>query len=78
MRKLTVRINDHRGIHAHSAIDLCKITEKYNSKISISNGEKTVNADNIIDILSLNTRFQSDIIITITGLDEEQAFNAIS
>lgn len=78
MKKLVVKINDYRGIHARSAIALCNVAEKYNSEILVTNEEKTAKATDIIDVLSLNAKFQSEIVIMITGEDEVDALSEIS
>lgn len=65
------------GIHARPASLLVKEINKFKCKSVIKKGEKTVNAKEILAIMSLGIKQGDAITITFYGEDEKEALKAV-
>ena len=70
-------ITSAEGIHARPATALVKLTKNYKSTISIKKGEKKVNLNSLLNILSLAAKGGETISIIAEGEDEAVAMDAI-
>ena len=78
MLKITHKIKDRNGIHARPAGLLATESKKFKSKIMIEKGEKKANAEKIFEVMSLCVKGGEEIVLTIEGEDETQAFDALA
>lgn len=53
MKEFTYTIKDEQGIHARPASILAKEAKKYESSITISKGEKTVDVTRLMAVMGL-------------------------
>ena len=78
MKEFTYTIKDEQGIHARPASILAKEAKKYESSITISKGEKTVDVTRLMAVMGLCVKCGQDVQVEIDGADEEAAVNALS
>ena len=72
-----VMVTNKTGLHARPASNLVTFCKKYNSKISLSNGEKTVSAASIIHVLTLGVKQGTQLEVIAEGEDEATAVEEI-
>ena len=70
-------IKDSVGLHARPAGALVKLVKKYKSAVTVSAGEKTVNAGNIMGVMSLGATKGTKIKIEASGEDSDEALSAL-
>lgn len=73
MRSFMYTIKAPVGMHARHAGLLVRETEKYQSEITFSKGDRSVNAKSILALMGLGVR-QGDLVhLTVEGEDEDTA-----
>ena len=77
MKEFTYTIKDEQGIHARPASILAKEAKKYESSITISKGEKTVDVTRLMAVMGLCVKCGLDVRVEIDGADEEAAFEGM-
>ena len=73
MKQFEFTIKDELGIHARPAGMLAKLAKSFESDITITKGDKTVNAGKLIALMGMGIKCNDTITICIDGADEEQA-----
>lgn len=73
MKNFTYTIKDEIGIHARPAGLLAKEVKKYQSKITITKGEKTVEAKKLMAVMGMGVKCGDEVVVSAEGADEEQA-----
>ncbi len=66
-------IKDASGIHARPAGMLTKLAKDFQSEITITKGEKTVEATKLMALMGMGIKCGETITVTIKGADEEAA-----
>ena len=56
---------------------LVQVASKYQSKINICQGTKTVNAKSIMGMMTLGLNYGDSIVVSANGTDEEEAMKEI-
>jgi phosphocarrier protein len=77
MKNFEYVITDEMGIHARPAGQLVKEAARYKSLITITSGEKSVEAKKLLGIMSMGIRNGHTITVTIEGEDEEIALEGM-
>lgn len=77
MKSFTYKITDPVGMHARPASILAKEIKNYKSTVTISKGGKTLDASKVMMLMSLGIKCGEEIVIEVTGEDEEAAAVAI-
>lgn len=77
MKELNYIIHDQLGIHARPAGLLVKQASMYQSEITISKGSKSADLKKIFGIMTLGVKQGEEVVIKITGEDEDEAWSAI-
>jgi phosphocarrier protein HPr len=77
MKEFSYEIKDALGIHARPAGLLVKKASAFQSDITITKNDKTVDLKKIFGIMSLGVKQGEKITIKVTGEDEEEAYTAI-
>ena len=77
MKEFNYVIKDELGIHARPAGMLTKLANTYESKISITKGEKTIEATKLLMLMGLGVKQGETVTIRIEGADEEAAFEGM-
>ncbi len=70
-------IKDQHGLHARPTSAIIQESNKFESEITISSGEKTGNLRSIISVMALGVKMGEEVTITAEGLDAEQALASI-
>lgn len=71
MKSFEYTITDPVGLHARPAGVLSKEAKKYASIISITKGEKTVDARKLMAIMGMGVKQGDTVTVTIDGADED-------
>lgn len=77
MKTFEYEVKDELGLHARPAALLAKEAKKYGSKIMVSNGIKTAEATQMLQLMSMGVKKGQRLTITLEGMDEEEAAKAI-
>ncbi len=77
MKEFSYTIKDSIGIHARPAGLLVKTAGKFKSDIKIISGEKSADAKKLFSVMGLGVKFNSDVIITADGEDEDLAVSEL-
>lgn len=77
MLQQKVIITNEIGIHARPATQLIEFLNNFKSEVTIINGDKTGNARSILNLLALCVKHNTEIIVEVSGEDEEKALPQI-
>ena len=67
------------GFHVRPASEMARIAKSFSrTKITITSGKKTVNANSMLGLLSLGLREGAEVVITADGPAESDAIVAIA
>lgn len=70
-------VTNEKGLHARAAAKLVHLASKYTSKIHLRKNSQVSNAKSILGILILAACKGDNLELTIEGVDEKEALNAI-
>lgn len=73
MKSFEYVIKDELGIHARPAGILVKEVKKFESKITIQKGDRTVEASRLMALMGMGVKCGDKVIITAEGADEDTA-----
>ena len=77
MRETTLTLINPLGLHARAAAKLVDASKPFSSEISLTLGDKTVDAKSIMNLLMLAAPVGSEIHVAVSGEDENDAFDAV-
>ena len=77
MTEFSYRINDPAGLHLRPVGLIVKQANKHKARVTISIGEKMVDAKKIFSVMSLNLNPGEEIRVVAQGIDEEEAKSAM-
>jgi len=77
MIRENIRVVNSTGLHARPAATLIKAIKKYESSVTLINGEKTVLLKGLMSVLGAGVKGNSDIEIIVDGDDEQDAMSEI-
>ena len=77
MIKKSFTIQNKLGVHARPAALFVKLSNKYRSDIYLSKGGQEVNGKSIMGVMMLAAEKGSTLTVSIEGVDEVEAMNAI-
>lgn len=72
-----ITIQNKSGLHARPASQLTSLCKKYESDIKIISGTNEVNPKSILSVLTAGIKKGTEVVLEITGPDEEAAGKAI-
>jgi phosphocarrier protein HPr len=70
-------IKNEVGLHARPAAQFVKAAEHYKSHVRLCKEDIWVNGKSILGILTLAAEHKSELILEVTGPDEQAAFNEL-
>lgn len=73
MKSFDYTITDEIGIHARPAGILAKKAKEYTSRITITKGGKTAEAQKLMAVMSLGVKKGETVTVSAEGEDEEKA-----
>ncbi|HEY2068528.1 MAG TPA: HPr family phosphocarrier protein [Rhizomicrobium sp.] len=72
-----VKVVNEKGLHARASAKIVEATPRFLSRITITYGDQTVDADSILDLMMLGAGLGKEIDITAEGPDAEEAVQAM-
>ncbi len=75
--KFEYTITDELGIHARPAGALIQYVKNFDSKVTITLKDKTVDASSIISLMTLQAKTDDTIVVEAIGADEKEAIEDI-
>lgn len=73
MQEIEYTITDENGIHARPAGLFVKMASGFSSDVQVKKGEKSADAKRLFGLMGLGIKQGDKIIVSISGLDEQQA-----
>jgi len=77
MIETKVRIPNKLGLHARPAALFVKTASRYKSDVCISRDDQVVNGKSIMGVMMLAAEHGSELTLSVSGDDEQQAMRAI-
>jgi phosphocarrier protein HPr len=77
MIRQPVTIQNKLGVHTRAAAKLVDTAKKFESRVELTYRERTVDSKSIMSVITLGAMKDDIVEVTITGEDEQQAFDAI-
>lgn len=77
VKKITVTMPCHLGLHARTAVQFINFAQGFNSTIKIRRGKNVVNGKSILGLLTLGAAFNSILEIEVEGDDASRASKEI-
>lgn len=78
MKTTTLTILNSLGLHARPSAKIAKLANQYDSEIQLTANEKTIDAKSIMQLMMLAAKQGTNVTLTATGNEEEQAIAALS
>ncbi|CAH0532493.1 Phosphocarrier protein NPr [Vibrio stylophorae] len=72
----TLLIKNRLGLHARAAMKLVELSQHYDAKLTVSNGEKEASTDSVMGLLLLESAQGQYIDVKATGSQALEALNA--
>ena len=66
-------VKNRAGIHARPAAIIAQTANKFQSEISITRDDATVNAKSIMGVIAMGAGYNTQLTITVEGPDESEA-----
>jgi len=73
----TFTIKNNLGLHARAAAAFVKVANRFHSEIFVQKDDTRVNGKSIMGVLMLAASRGTCIEITVTGLDSQEALDAL-
>ncbi len=77
MIKKKLYIKNALGLHARAAGRFVEMTNRFNSEIYLLKNSVVVDAKSIMGIIAMGVKKDDEIDISIDGIDEEEAMEAV-
>jgi len=77
MQERLVVVKWRAGLHARRAVDLVKVSNRFRSNIVIKKDEIHADAKSIINLMTLEAAYKTNLVVVAEGDDEEDAVSAI-
>ena len=77
MKEFDYTIQDALGIHARPAGQLVKVVKGFASKVTLTKGEKTIDATRLMSLMGMGVKQGDTVTIKVEGDDEDAAAEAI-
>jgi len=77
MAELHLIVIDPAGLHARPAAKVVKVASRFDSRIILRSGDRTVDVKSLIAVLGLTIRPMSEITLTADGPDADEALAAL-
>ena len=74
----TVIIENKLGLHARAATKLAQLAQTFTAEVTITQAEKSANADSVMALLMLASNQGKEVTISAQGDDAQAAVDAIS
>jgi len=80
MLEAPILVVNQLGLHARAAAQLVRLAGKFKSRIIITRPDRnvTANAKSILSVLTLAAAIGTELVVSIDGEDEQQAFDELA
>ena len=78
MRTVSLKICNQRGLHARAAAKFVKLVAEFSADISVSKDGQKVTGNSILGLMMLAAAMGNTIEVTVSGVDEIIAIEAIT
>lgn len=73
-----VTVQNESGLHIRPATQIIKILRNFKSSVVFTFKKSSINARNLMDIVSLAVKKEDDIMIVTEGVDAKETIQALS
>jgi len=77
LQQATLTIVNRLGLHARAASKLVNLSKRFDSDIQLAREGATADGKSIMGVMLLAAPFGCEVVLTVTGRDEAEAFNAV-
>ncbi|MBC8358043.1 MAG: HPr family phosphocarrier protein [Candidatus Aminicenantes bacterium] len=77
MLEKKITIKNKLGLHARAAVKFANLANRFNSSVKIEKDGNEIDGKSILGILTLAAVQGSQIILKVSGTDEDRAFKAL-
>jgi len=77
MLEKKIIIKNKLGLHARAAVKFANLANRFNSSVKIEKDGNEIDGKSILGILTLAAVQGSQIILKVSGTDEDRAFKAL-
>jgi phosphotransferase system HPr (HPr) family protein len=70
---VTATVSDPVGFHLRAAGRIVKLTKTFDSEVTIRYNGRSANAKSIMGLASLAAEFGTEVVIEVSGFDEDDA-----
>lgn len=70
-------VQNRAGIHARPAAIIAQTCNKFESNITISKGDTSINAKSIMGVIAMGAGYNTELTLTVEGSDESEAVTVI-
>ena len=74
----TVIVRNPAGLHARPSLAVSQTVRKSQSRVTIQNHKQTVDAGDILQLLSLGATHGTELTLSATGPDAEEVLDALA
>lgn len=78
MLEQKLKIKNKSGLHARPASMIVREATKFSSDISIIKDANVYNARSIMNVMSMGAKYEEEIILKVSGVDEKEAISTIA
>lgn len=72
-----ITVTNPKGLHARPSALLVKTAMEFQSDITLINDDKVADAKSVLSIMTLCAKVDTELILKISGPDEDEALEAI-
>lgn len=77
MKSFTYTITDPIGMHARPASMLAKEIKNYQSEVTITKGDQTLDAGRVMMLMSMGIACGDEVVVKVTGEDEDTVISVL-
>lgn len=77
MKTVTATVSDPVGFHLRAAGRIVKLTKTFDSEVTIRYNGRSANAKSIMGLASLAAEFGTEVVIEVSGFDEDDALSKL-
>ncbi len=77
MVQKNAKVKNRAGLHARPAAMIVQVASQYEAAIYIEKGNEKINAKSIMGILTMGAGFDTELVLSAEGSDEQGALDAM-
>jgi phosphocarrier protein HPr len=76
--KRTVQVTNPQGLHLRPCSAIVDVVSRHRADVTVRKGGQSVNAASILDLLLLAVPFGTELVLSATGADADEALDALA